>query len=607
MLTSARQRRPVFTPEPTADCGSRLALHPLLLGLLLLLGGLGHAEQAATQADDADSQTALEQVAETLAEVLPESADEDPLAPETMTAPNDTASTIATLRALIAVRDELRANIRSLGEQATAAQTASEKQGLLDQIEKQTTNLNATLGNLQEVAAGANPASLREVAQSKFNFQEELFALMEPAIKEMKDMTSHVRQKTEQRDKIEYFSSRVPVTESAIENLEGLLAESEDPALLETLTDMLANWRQQDSILRAELQAAQLQLNKLEQSEESLAEASQSYLKSFFSNRGQYLGQALLAVLVILALSRLIYRAMQRLIAGYKKEQRSFPIRLLDLSHRIITGLLLIIGPMVVFYLAEDWLLFSIGILLLLGIALGLRHAIPRYWSQVQLFLNLGAVREGERLELNGLPWLVRQINFYTMLENPTAHLVHRVKIDDLVDLRSRPLQKHEPWFPCRMGDWVILSNGARGRVVGLSQELVELVERGGAHRTYPTGDFLQNQPVNLSVNFRLKETIGISYGLQTEAVSTVPELLRSHIEQRLTDEGYGDRLLNLRVEFQEANTSSLDLVVIADFKGELADLYNRLRRSIQRYCVEACTKHGWEIPFTQVTLHQPS
>jgi hypothetical protein len=63
--------------------------------------------------------------------------------------------------------------------------------------------------------------------------------------------------------------------------------------------------------------------------------------------------------------------------------------------------------------------------------------------------------------------------------------------------------------------------------------------------------------------------------------------------------------LHNLRIEFEKANTSSLDIVVIADFDGALAEIYGRLRRTMQRWCVEACTEHGWEIPFTQLTLHQ--
>ena len=80
--------------------------------------------------------------------------------------------------------------------------------------------------------------------------------------------------------------------------------------------------------------------------------------------------------------------------------------------------------------------------------------------------------------------------------------------------------------------------------------------------------------------------------------------MLEAHVAKRIEEEGYGDKLVNLRVEFAAANTSSLDMVVIADFKGELGDLYNRLRRAIQRWCVEAATDQGWEIPFQQITLH---
>ena len=46
------------------------------------------------------------------------------------------------------------------------------------------------------------------------------------------------------------------------------------------------------------------------------------------------------------------------------------------------------------------------------------------------------------------------------------------------------------------------------------------------------------------------------------------------------------------------------ELAVIADFKGEVGDLYNRLRRALQRYCTDACSENGWEIPFPQLTLH---
>jgi hypothetical protein len=513
--------------------------------------------------------------------------------------------TINTLHSLIKLQAELKRDIHDLGQQLAAAETAAEKNEIQTQLDKFEIDLQTTTRNLRGIGAGADIASLRAVEETQFSLQEELFALLKPALKEMKDMTSHVRQKSELKEKIAYYREKLPVAELAVNNITGLIARNEEESLERYLEGMLAEWRKQLTVIQSELQSAELQLEKLESSEASLADASQSYLKSFFQRRGLYLAQAILAVTGILLLSRLSYRLMVKLIPGYRQEHRSFRIRLLDLVHRAVTVILAILGPMVVFYLVEDWVLFSLGILLLIGIALTLRQALPRYWQQIQLFLNVGSVREGERIDLDGLPWRVRQINIFSMLENPTAELSQRVRIDDLVDMKSRPIRRSDPWFPCKKDDWVLLSDGMRGKVTGISRELVELIERGGAHRTYTTADFLAQSPLNLSRSFRLKETIGISYDLQRESVADVPETLKGHIERRIAEEGYTDKLHSLRVEFEKANTSSLDIVVIADFDGELADLHGRLRRAMQRWCVEACNEFGWEIPFTQLTLHQ--
>jgi hypothetical protein len=519
--------------------------------------------------------------------------------------PDPQRVTLDTLNSLITLQLQMKQDIAALTQALEAAATASERKANQAQLDELEADLAATTRNLREIAAGADITALRAVEEKKFSLQEELFALLKPALNEMKDMTSHVRVKSELRDKIADYREKLPVAERAVANLASLLETAQSEPLRKYLQALLAEWQKQLTFIQSELQSAEFQLNKIEESEASLAEASQSYLKSFFQKRGLYLTIALLVMAGVLLASRLAYRAMVHLVPGYRAEHRSFRLRLLDLVHRVLTALLVILGPMVVFYVAEDWVLFSLGILLLLGIALTLRTALPRYWKQMQLFLNVGSVREGERIELDGLPWLVRRINFYSDLENPAAEIRQRVPIDDLVDLKSRPFKRDDPWFPCLRGDWVLLGDGMRGKVTGISQELVQLVARGGAHRTYQTADFLSLSPLNLSRNFRLKETIGISYNLQRESVSSIPPLLHAHIEQRAADEGYGDKLLNLRVEFERANTSSLDLVVIADFDGALGDLYSRLGRSLQRWCVEACNVHGWEIPFTQLVLHQ--
>lgn len=512
---------------------------------------------------------------------------------------------LAALRSLVELRDRLQNDIREVTRELTAAESDVARADFTAQIESLKTDLDSTENNISEIATGVDLASLGEVEQQRFDFQQELFSLLEPLMKELKGLTSHVRAKSAQRDKINYYEERIPVAEDALANLARLIENTDGGGLRASLRDMQSEWQDQLTFMSSQLSTAKFQLDKLESSEVSLTEASQSYFKTFVRTRGLYLGEAILSILAVLLIGRLVYRALERFVPGYRAQLRSFRIRLFDLLFRIGIMLCAILGPMVVFYLAEDWMLFSIGLLLLLGIALTLRTAIPRFWSQIQLFLNIGSVREGERIELDGLPWRVKQINFYSALENPTADLELRVKIDELVDLRSRPHAGSEPWFPCQKGDWVLFPDSRRGKVIGISPEFTQVVERGGAHRTFTTHDFLAEHPINLSTNFRIKETLGISYAHVDVATSEVLTTLEAFIKARVIDEGYEEALLNLRVEFENASASSLDVVVIADFSGQLADIYNRLRRSIQRWCVDAATENNWDIPFPQVTVHR--
>lgn len=514
------------------------------------------------------------------------------------------AETLTTLANIISLRISLQDDIKDIKARIAQAQSDPERAGLLRDLEKAEADLQTVSRNFESVATGVDASKLRAETVEAFDFQKEIFALLRPAIDEMKEMTAHVRQKADQKEKIAYYEERLPIIRQAIGNLENLARQGDDPRLNDAVAAVLANWKKQLAFMSSELQAAELQLSKLVASETSITEASQSYLKSFFQKRGLYITEALLVVFVVVLLSRLSLSMLRRYFPGFKARHRSFRVRLVELIHRILTFVLIVIGPMIVFYVVEDWVLFSLGLLLLIGAALTVRQTLPRYWHQMQIFLNIGAVREGERLYLDGIPWLVEEINFFCTLNNPVADLSQRLHIEDMVKLKSRPCKSDEPWFPCRKGDWVILNDGVRGKVIGISPELVQLVERGGAKLTYLTGDFLAKSPRNLAVSFRLKEIIGISYTLQREATTTVIASLQDYVMSRLQEEGYGEQLVSLRVEFNRAAESSLEMAVIADFKGEVGDLYNRLRRALQRYCTDACTEYGWEIPFPQLTLH---
>jgi hypothetical protein len=172
------------------------------------------------------------------------------------------------------------------------------------------------------------------------------------------------------------------------------------------------------------------------------------------------------------------------------------------------------------------------------------------------------------------------------------------------MNLRSRPASENEPWFPTRSGDWVVLNDETHGKVVVQTPEIVKLKLLGGASITYNTPDYLARTPMNLSSGFRLWIVFGIDYAHQAIITKEIPALLETAIIDELTAEGHGELINSIQVQFKEAGPSSLDVAILADFKGDAGSEYNQLQRTIQRLCVDMCNRHHWVIPFQQVTVH---
>ncbi|MEZ5534794.1 MAG: hypothetical protein R3F02_04150 [Thiolinea sp.] len=517
----------------------------------------------------------------------------------------ETTAKIDALKAILDIRKNLSETLQTHRKNLKNAVTDEEKANLLDKIAAVEKELADTDLNFEEIATDTDLAAIREQPDSSFSLEAEILALVKPTLQELNNLTRDVRKKSELREEIAKNQEKQQYIEDALEHLSTLLSNVDtDKKLKAELQKKIDYWEKEKALTTSQLTSSSQQLKKLVEAEVPLTESTRIYFREFFQQRGLYISQALLAITVIIILSQLIRKLLKKLVPQFNQRSRSFRIRLLDLMHRIITLALIIISPIIVFYLAEDWVLFSFSLLILIGVIWTLRTAIPEYRKQIELFLNIGPVREGERILYEGIPWRVEAINIFSILENPVAGTRLRLPIKDLIDLKSRPANSDEPWFPCTKGDWVLLSDGIRGKVIGISSEFIKLVQRGGAQKTYLTADFLGLSPLNLSVNFRIKEVIGVSYDLQAISTTKIPEILHETIMRRVAEEGYEKDLLNLRVEFALANTSSLDLVVIADFRGNLGDLYNRLRRAIQRWCVDACTENNWEIPFTQITVH---
>ena len=515
------------------------------------------------------------------------------------------ATSLEMLQSLQRLKDSLKKRMAEKRQLIKKTASETEKTYLEAELQSLDEQLAGAVVDFERIATGVDVGLFAKKKAEHFNWKNELVSLVEPGIMELKRITVKARHKTKLKDQLSSYENLVPVAVKARTRIENLIEKAEDPKLKKELKGLLPEYKGLESQIRNKLDLVRLQLEEIAREETSLIESSQRSVKNFFKTRGLFLLVAVLICCGVVFILRLFYRSFIRLIPGYRAKYRPFHIRALELIFRVLTLVASLLAVVLVFYAFEDWVLLSLAIILLMGIAWAAKHTIPQFVHQSRLMLNIGAVREGERIIYQGVPWLVKHINVYSVLENPVLDMRLRVPIENLMDQTSRQFHPSEPWFPCRKNDWVILSDGTRGGVVSLSHETVELVQRGGARKSYLTPDFLAMTPLNLSVNFRLKVPFGVAYELQSEVTGAIPERLETYIREQIETEGYADDLLNLRVEFAEAGASSLDLVVIADFKGSQAPLYNRLKRAIQRWCVDAATQYGWDIPFPQLTVHK--
>lgn len=514
-------------------------------------------------------------------------------------------STLSTLIELKKSRDLLQSEINAKNKRIGTAQSDDEKVQLSEEIKQLQLQRNQIKERFESIASGVDSTDQNGASEKGKTLSEDFQLLLQPLIQKAKESTETMRKKTTFKEEVTHETALLEEAKQALANIKRTQQADVNTSLEKELAALAAYWEQQVGIISGNLNATQHQLDILKQNEKSLGDSLNEGTKNFFENQGIVLFKGLIALLMVLVVMKLLSWAVMRAVPRTMKKNRTFYVRLIDLSFRVLTFIFAFLAPILVFFYEENWLLSSIGILFILGVLWTLKQTIPKFWHQAILFLNVGPVREEERIIYRDLPWQVKRINFYTMIENPDSGVKLRIPIEELAGLTSRPGLEHGPWFPCRLHDWVVLSDDYYGKVVGISLEFIKLTDPGAGFKTYNVSDFLSLSPLNLSNGFRLIDTIGISYTHQKESTGEIVQQLEAFIHEKIIEEGYVEGLERLSVQFSHAGDSSLDIDVVALFKSDMAPMYLRLRRAISRWCVEACTHYGWEIPFPQLTVHR--
>ena len=455
------------------------------------------------------------------------------------------------------------------------------------------------------IATGVQPdKAAQEGDGAEADWRDDMALIAEPVLDALKDLTAKPRQLNEVAANAAALERGIERSDRALAALAPTVEAVRDAGVRESLERATKRWTKRREEAVVALEAARARTAAL-RGERSLGAGALASLTDFAAGRGLTLALALGVALAVRRVMRALPPLARRCLPGKLDPSDRTRYRLVEYTVGALTGLFMLLAVFAVFYHRGDVLLIGVLVLLSIGLALGTRHLLPRFVGEVRLLLNMGPVREGERVWCRGLPFRVESINVFSILRNPELHGVLRVPLAELDALTSRPAG-HESWFPSSRGDFVLYDDVAT-EIVEQSIELVTLRTGGGQHFSVPTSEFLAARLQNLSRgdSYGVAASFGLDYAQQSVAATDAAGRLRDGIRAALTRAGMGERVRDVLVEFSGAAASSLDFLVYVTLDASVAASFGRVRRLIQRGCVETCEREGWSIPFTQLTVHQ--
>lgn len=459
---------------------------------------------------------------------------------------------------------------------------------------------------IESLATGADIEEYRNKAPAKFNFAGEIEKLLQPMIHSLNSVTQDSREIEELKQEIEKAKLRQEIAISATNNLKNLLNKAKEESVKDSLRVMLSNWKEELENINNDKEILSGQLESKMQSKEPMLSAVGEVFTGFFKNRGINFVLGVFTFFIVFLLLRFLYFLTKKIQAKRKNHKTSTFDRVSELTFHISTIIASIIAMLFIFNLRNDWLLLGIAVLFLVAIGWGVVKTLPAMLEQLMILLNLGSVREGGRLVMNGIPWKVQRLHFYTHLVNPdlsggSMHLPLR----QLVGLVSRPAANNEEWFPTSEGEWVKMDDTTVGQIIYQSPEMVQVRLFGGNQITYTTENFLALNPMNLSHGYRIQMVFGIDYKYQAECTTAIPKKMTEAFRRDLIKVVGEDNLVRVIVDFFLPNNSSLDFEYEVFLKGSAAYLYEEVERTIIYSFADVCNENNWEIPFQQITLHQ--
>ena len=560
---------------------------------LLVLAPLGAA--AAGPSDTAAAPPpapGADAAAETAAETAPADLPQDPV-----------ANSLDAIRDLLEQRTERRADLRILRKELAKPREDTDTAQLsasINEIESSIEDVNRQIGAL---ATGVSDSEFDLDRTLEIDLKAEAEQLLQPFVIMLRSLTEQARQIESLRRELSVARNHRGVAERALLQLDPLLAAAQDEKTRSELTRLRKQWQQRLEAVDDLIAARQSQLDSRQANRSSSVDAANDFARSFLRERGRNL----LYGGTVFFVSLLGLRFISRHLGVYRARRgarKNLATRIVTLVYAVGSFVIALLATLITFNVLNDWLLVGVTVVFIVALAwIGVRM-LPSLIEQATLYLNLGAVQEGERIFFNGIPWRVSKLGFYCDLVNPALEGGEfSMPIRELIGLHSRPVTPNEPWFPTRKGDFVRLDAGL-AEVLVQTPGLVEVRIEGGIRQTFTAAAFYEMAPQNLSHGSRAEVVFGISYKHQAIATKAVRDKLRAFVRKGLEEVLRPEQILRVDVELMRAGESSIDYGIEVDLSPDAAVHYDTAEWLLTRLCVDACNHYGWEIPFPQLVVH---
>ena len=467
--------------------------------------------------------------------------------------------------------------------------------------------INLLEETFEQIAIGDVDLSVFGLEEEKFDWREELITIVKPLLENVKSLTETPRKIENLRRVIGDKTASAEASLKALASIKRLQEESSNKVVSLELDAIEREWLNRKEALERAIQLAVYRLNNLEGKDVDWFDVATSSATEFFNGRGLTLLLVLVVALFINAFMRLLLWIAQARSVGKRDRTVKTHYRLVAYAYKILTVILIAVGTMMVLYFRQDLLLLAIVFILLIGAALALKNLLPRYIAEGRLLLNIGSVRERERVMYDGVPYQVLSINMHTRLANPEITGALRLPLRQLHDMISRPVTSNATWFPSSKGDWVLDDSEMPMEVLEQSVETVKLRDVNAMTRLIPTAEYYASQFRNLSKDdgFRVAIVFGLDYATQSIPNQDISDLFAAGLKQSFQGMPFEKSVTALDADFHSAGESSLNYLMIAALRPDAAGYYKRIKRQMQKSCVVVCNEQGWSIPFPQLTVHR--